>query len=314
MFNQVKKYAQQIRNDKLEGKYWIYVKNGNVSLIDRLPKEYHIKGDILVVDNPEQYLFEVNKRKATDKELKEFIWIGELNLDVNVDEDETIYGEVIPPELIRSHLLTLPVEDIVRSRRTSKEFKNVIDDNKFWCEVYERDYPNIKYDKNKCLKEYQEKYKWTKYLTITEEQLQECANKTNTNINDAIHLIHTMKFEKHESIFYFDPKNITLPINIIEKGKNKTESYFVLYSRLITFERPLVECLVSLTKGLIKNGQVYGRYFAYISFKDYINLYERMYGKDSFNKDYLTELNRYDRSKNNVDSQEVLAKFRKLAK
>ena len=64
------------------------------------------------------------------------------------------YGELIPKELIREHLLMLQIEDIIRNRRISKEFKGIIDENSFWDALIKRDYPNLKYSKDRCKNTY----------------------------------------------------------------------------------------------------------------------------------------------------------------
>ena len=315
MFSQVVKYAKEIRDNKLENKKWIYVDDKlKVHLIKNLPEEYWIKGDILTVYDPEMYLFEINKRKPTDKELGDFLWISDLyDKIVGVE-----YGEIVPKELIRNHLLTLPVEDIVRNRRTSKEFKDIIDDNYFWCEIYERDYPNKTYDKSKCLEEYQNKYKWKRSLYITQEQLRECANKVNHNISSIESVIKDIGLKKDvaNNFWYLDPKMGSIRRTLFKNIQSKNPQDYIVLEETSRNEYnvDIYQCLKSLIYIYIIHIEIiYDQYInVYIRYIDYIKLYEKVYGKDSFDRDFIIDAPKI--LGNNVNSQQLLAKFRKLAK
>ena len=81
ILKKVKKLYKQIKEDKLEGNIWIYFdENNNVYLIDKLPKKYWIKDNILVVYDPKQYLEEIYERKPTSEELDEFYYLGRINI------------------------------------------------------------------------------------------------------------------------------------------------------------------------------------------------------------------------------------------
>ena len=339
MFSQVVKYAKEIRDNKLENKKWIYVDDKlKVHLVSKLPEEYWIKGDILTVYDPETYLYEINKREPTDKELGDFLWISDLyGKRVGVE-----YGEIVPKELIRTHLLTLPVEDIIRSRRTSKEFKDVIDDNYFWCEMMERDYKGQVYDKSKCLEEYQNKYKWKRSLYITQEQLRECANKVNHNISSIESVIKDIGLKKDvaNNFWYLDPKMGSIRLTLFKDIQSKNpQNYIVLEETSENVD--IYQCLKPLMKNIIHIEIIYDKYIkVYIRYIDYIKLYEKVYGKDSFDRDFITDAtefltkerharifnihiferdfpNKYSAdkyNKYNETPQEVLSKFRKLAK
>ena len=83
-FDQVVNFAREIRKDKLEGKYWIYVdKKFVVHMVNKLPNQYWIKGDILVVDDVNTYLKEVNKREPTKTELASFVFIHDKPVEIS---------------------------------------------------------------------------------------------------------------------------------------------------------------------------------------------------------------------------------------
>lgn len=152
IFNEVVKYAQKIRKEKLENKYWIYVKDNNVYFTNVLPEQYHIKGDILVVDNPYSYLKEVNKREPTQIELSLFTFIGEKP----ILREEVIY---MPPEITKQFLMNMNYNDIIKSQRISKDYKKIIDDDNFWCELLKRDFKNKKIMLETCRETYDVYYK-----------------------------------------------------------------------------------------------------------------------------------------------------------
>ena len=83
-FDQVVNFAREIRKGKLEGKYWIYVdKKFVVHMVNKLPNQYWIKGDILVVDDVNTYLKEVNKRDPTKTELASFVFIHDKPVEIS---------------------------------------------------------------------------------------------------------------------------------------------------------------------------------------------------------------------------------------
>ena len=214
VFDQVKRYAKQVK--KFEN--WIYVNRDlNVYLIDKLPEKYYKKTDILIVDDPYKYLLEINKRKPTQKELDQF--------ELVTRTEEVIYADIVPPELIREKLLKLPIQDIVKNRRISKEYKGIIDDNKFWCELYERDYPKEKYDKTKCNEEYKRKFLLPK---ITLNQIKDVSKKYNVDEIDIIDLLERIHFRREANTWYFDPKSLFKDIVIFIIG----EKYFIEYSEI----------------------------------------------------------------------------------
>ena len=149
VFDQVVKYAQKIRKEKLENKYWIYVKDNNVYFTNVLPEQYHIKGDILVVDNPYSYLKEVNKREPTQIELGLFKLVGNKK---SILREEVIY---MPPEITKQFLMNMDYNDIIKSQRISKDYDKIIKDDNFWCELLKRDFKNKKIMLDTCRDTYE---------------------------------------------------------------------------------------------------------------------------------------------------------------
>ena len=219
------------------------------------------------------------------------------------------YEEIVPPELIREHLLSLPVEDIVRNRRVSKEFKNIIDKNDFWRELIERDYSN-KYDKNECLNEYKKNYKWKKYWTISYEELEKYSIETNIFIKTNLQWIGFNE-DKLNKLLYFDLKRgIYKLINFVRRKPKR----YVIFHHIYSLRNEAHQYIRMLIKGKIKciNESIYStKIIIYV--KDFIELYEMMYGKDSFDKDFIKEYSKYcGYRKSNYDPQKLLTKLKNL--
>ena len=329
MFSQVKKYAQQIKGGVNKV---IYVKDNNVYLIDKkdLPKSYYQKTDILFVDNPEQYLLEINKRKPTPQELKQFILI-------DLPIDETIYGEIIPPELIREQLLKLPIQDIIRNRRTSKEFKNVIDKNEFWCNLIERDYKGEEYDKTKCHEEYIDMYRRKNMLFVTLEKLKEISEKYNLNINIFVLLLENHYFKRKRNVWYFYPKDILKSDiffdNIEKLSKDMDYSLPIAdlnnYVQILETNYPVGlpsfdYYLYKKIRDILPSGIIIPNIDMFrnperklvIGYNEFIEAYEASYGKGSFDKDFIkvmTEILETKNSKYNETSQQLLLKYHNFA-
>ena len=145
MFADVVKFARQIKDEKLDKV--IYIKNNKTSLINKnqLPQTYYQKSNILFVDDPTAYLKEANNKNPTQQELSQFKLIGE---DIN---NEEVY---LPEELWEIIIMKKPINEIVKMRSLSKEWKRRID--KLWCKLLKRDFDMDK-DKN-CKKVYEKTY------------------------------------------------------------------------------------------------------------------------------------------------------------
>ena len=171
VLEKVIKYAQQIK-DKKSNKVIYVDKFLNVHLIDELPEGYYRKTDILIVDDPIKYMKEITKREPTANELKQFTLVGSI-IDVEPVEE----FKELPIDVMKEQLLRLPIGDIVKNRRISKEYKGIIDENNFWCDLIRRDYPNIKFNKDACENDYKEAYKLIRTLTVTNEKIESVIKK-----------------------------------------------------------------------------------------------------------------------------------------
>ena len=96
IYSKVVSYARVIRFKHMEGIKWVYVdKNLNVRITDKLPDQYYMKGDILVVDDPKEYLININKKEPSKNELDEFIYHGKKDICENVNIDYKPYKKEI---------------------------------------------------------------------------------------------------------------------------------------------------------------------------------------------------------------------------
>ena len=309
MYKQVVTYAQHIRKDKLENKFWIYVdKDLNVHLLNKLPNEYWIKGDILTVWDPEKYLYEVNKRKATKNELDQFRLIEPITKDIN----KLIYGKVIPPELIREHLLSLPIKDIVRSRTISKEFKNIIDKNEFWCKLIQRDFPEQPYDENNCYDSYKEMYPYKNLPFLSYKRIKEIAKKYNANVDDLSYLLDFLHYSgKTRYGRYFEPSYVlngrSFPIDIASNRKIR------IYAIEFNFDR--IPDKIKLLNELLPTLFHIDDDITIPSFKDFMDLYNKAYN-NNFDKDFIKSMVKSyrDIERYNATPQQLLKKYHVLAK
>ena len=176
IFEQVKKYAIDINSNNWKGKKWIYYHDGIVDLITRLPREYWRKTEILIVGDPTNYLRVINNRSPTEYELKLFTFF---------EPSEEFVRQ--PHDTMKEQLLKLPIGDIVNSRRISKEYKDIIDENSFWCQLLDRDYPKMKYNKDSCEATYKDIYLTLKSMTITDKQIDDAIKKyVRISIRDSV--------------------------------------------------------------------------------------------------------------------------------
>ena len=288
IYDQVKKFAEQIQEglDKV-----IYVKD-KVYLIDKekLPNKYYQKNNILFVDDRVKYLREINNREPNEEELDQFELI------------ERKYGEIIPPELIREHLLSLSIEDIVKLRRTSKEWKKVIDN--LWCDLIKRDYPGEKYNED-CYNKYKKLY-----TRITDKRIKKVADKYNVSEDDVAHLLIESKFDPSENdTFVLDFKQILNLITgmidfkncgIVLSGNSNTIKYLIKRSDYKEYLTNLFSAINELAPYIKDFPNINDESFKGVSIPKYIKisdkvfigLYEEEYGKGSFERDLILELNK----------------------
>ena len=316
IYDQVVNFAKEIKQKKLENKNWIYFKNNKVYLVNKLPNEYYQKTNILIVDDPVKYLREINKKEPSELELKQFTFVGEIiPLIEEPIKKEYIYGEIIPPELMREHLLSLPIKDILTMRSTSKEYINIID--KLWCDLIKRDYKNVKYDKNKCEEEYKEIYNIKKGLKISSQTVKKIIKKYDSKLKDEginkkafssnIDEILNKFFEKKED-YIFSPmftSNLRTVFNRLGEHFNVPPYYIEVNITDVFDDIASVnsENLIEIANNVLK--EILPKYFfvrsivinnelnssIYITLDDYIKIYN-IYKNNSFDKDFISHADR----------------------
>ena len=251
------------------------------------------------------------------------------------------YDEIIPPELIREHLLSLPIEDIMRCKRISKEWKNIIDN--IWYELIKRDFNVLPHDKINCKDEYKYRYIHRNVTSINVKDIIAIAdNKTkmfvdheynytdlgitlNELVHDVKETLISLGFNKHkydENILYFHTKRLMKNAFDNIKGmdpKNKIylgniESY-LLKKSVIRISSPNFSKYMDDIKYVIKvitlfkiKLDIYENKL-YIYNYSYYGYYEMPYGKGSFDKDFTAFVNKEYRQKN---SRKLLDKFHNI--
>lgn len=150
------------------------------------------------------------------------------------------YYNIIPTELIREQLSMLPVEDIVKFRRISKEWKTIIDS--LWFVLIKRDFPYQYYVKDDYQEDYKRLYKYRNMPFIVIQSIKDTVNNTDVSelktclkmlvipnprnyskylsrhldkedpdiIQFMLNILKTMNFKRYRNIYYYDPKNIFL--------------------------------------------------------------------------------------------------------
>ena len=312
VYDQVKKFAQQIKTEKLKDTV-IYVDNQLVvQLIDinELPDKYFKKTDILYVSNPYLYLKGINKRDPTKTELDQFKLI-EILPTILPTIKESRYGELIPPELMREHLLSLPLKDILKMKTVSKEYKNIIDN--LWCDLIKRDYPKVKYDKNNCYNEYRKIYGMDKYIVLDWVKIKDkittiLRREGSTILIDSeakrdieyLQYIFQLNVKKESDIWYVIPKKI-FDQNMDYISKYKTMKHglriggvivpFVYSDRLKIIVKELEEFKIyDIKTDMDKDQREPGITFSFgISRQNMEKLFDIVYGKNSFEKYYKEE-------------------------
>ena len=302
VYNQVVDYAKQIKQglNKI-----IYVDSKlKVHLINKneLPDEFYQKTAIVFVNNPKQYLREINKKEPTTQELSQFKLISNIYKEEPITQDE-VY---LPNELWEITLMNKPIEEIVKMRTLSKEWKNRIDS--LWCKLIERDFKTKNYDKNDCMKGY---ILYKNFVTIPIKEIIDKAKEISLDEKLALSIIKDLGFLEYDGILYFEPKSFF----------NK-DFYRNLSSRIISY-RPHLFGSMSFDSSENKTLFKFYKFLKMINLKpfdvdhaslefDYstmFNMYEKVYGKGSFSKDFIIEGNKYfkqGKHKNSKTLQEVL--------
>lgn len=251
---------------------------------------------------------------------------------------EVTYDEIIPPELIREHLLSLPIEDIIRYRRISKEWKDIIDN--LWYDLVKRDFNVLPHDKINCKEEYKYRYIHRNVTNINVKDIIAIAdNKTkmfvdhdynytdlgitlNELVHDVKETLINLGFNKHkydENILYFHTKRLmknafdnikdSLPQNKFYLGN--IEAYLLKLGKIKVSSPKFskyMDDIEYVIKGitLTRIRLTIDRNKLYISNSTYYQCYESSYGKGSFDKDFTEFVNKEYRQKN---SRKLLVKF-----
>ena len=317
-YKQIISYAQDIRKGLNKV---IYVdKDLKIYLINRneLPQQYYIKGDILFVHDPKQYLRALNNKDPTKYELDQF----KLPTVTILPTIEDYIHKDLPEDTIREYLLKLPVKDIVKSRRTSKEFKGIIDKNEFWCNLIERDYKGKNYDKTKCNEEYKELYKYEKMLFIRVEDFNIIKDLSERyQLKEYIlDIIKSITIERKGKL-YFDLDRVLS--YLVNKNRDlltiyKNRSYCKVWLHTSFYDGPNVNEYMNMLN-LIKN--ILPSIFEFdvigpgtsnllnINMKNFIKEYNNIYG--SFDRDYI-ELSKQHGGKINTIKHNLNRLYEKL--
>lgn len=232
--------------------------------------------------------------------------------------------EDLPEDTIIEYLLKLPVEDIVKNRRTSKEFMNIIDRNEFWCELMKRDYPNISYDKTDCMNEYKEIYNIFKHVYVTQTDLKEC-NKKIFMPSKEINIIMTLLgFTKSHDIWYFDP-GILFMENIFNQSSymfgnmlmKRPPKFLRLYIARRLPISDVSDNIINCLNKLLGEKPFFSRagqdVYIYSYYGNYIKMYEKVYGKGSFGKDFTFFANKFiNQQRINTTPIYLLNKFKSV--
>ena len=296
VLEKVIKYAQQIK-DKKSNKVIYVDKFLNVHLIDELPQGYYRKTDILIVDDPIKYMKEITRREPTANELKQFTLVGNI-IDVEPVEE----FKELPIDVMKEQLLRLPIGDIVKNRRISKEYKGIIDENNFWCDLIRRDYPNIKFNKDACENDYKEAYKLVRSLTVTNEKIESVIKKYKLDMkklkkyidDDLINIGFKREGDKYVYKLDINENFYRTVINLLSFHDIPNKDIFIgdgklhmFTTRSIVNRETYYKILKEILPVLIDSET--SRYF-YMSLRNYIMLYN-IINNYSFNKDFLTVAN-----------------------
>lgn len=182
-----------------------------------------------------------------------------------------MYSDV-PTELMKEHLLSLPIEDIIKCRLVSKEFKSVIDD--IWIDLLRRDYPDEICKKKNCQKRYKVLFNKYKYMP-----------KIILDKIEYITLIEEIGFKKYKDAWYWDPQQLFKSDlqNILPKS-----SCFTVIRYTSALFRDLHYMKDILPKIFMFD---YFTNSIYITYYNFFTIYESVYGKGSFDKEFLSRFN-----------------------
>ena len=304
IYDDVVRYAKQIKTEKSEGKKWIYFKNNKVYLIDKLPNSYYQKTVILIVDDPVTYLKEINKREPTKNELDQFKFIGEII--PLIDEKEEVY---LPNELWEITIMNKPIKEILEMRSLSKEWKDRIDS--LWCKLIERDY-GVKQTDN-CYEQYKLLYNMPKiYIKDIEKSIKKFMtdkllkhmDKDFDLLSYFIKELQDHSFKQVGNILYFDPKakiykHKSVLIRVIIDKEDEVVISGIKYLPILgggygSYHEDLIKVLDDMIYSFLSKPMIIEHGIISIKPKDFKKIYEKLYGKNSLNKELLNFINTRD--------------------
>ena len=173
-----------------------------------------------------------------------------------------------------------------------------------------RDYPNVKYDKDDCLKAYKI-YKNYVYVSINKV----CCG---FDINEIKTILKNFGYIEYYDIIYFEPRTFflgdTTLMSELYYSKVNNSNKVMIHIGLINFDNPYYKQnrinINKTIKELFPHKDVYTPL-------QILNLYDKVYGKGSFDKDFIIEMNKYlhknkRKIKILVSSQEILNHFHKI--
>jgi hypothetical protein len=87
---------------------------------------------------------------SLEKYIHDIVFRREINSQVLFQKNV----RKVSTDSIREELMDMTISEILDKRLVSKEWKQIIDENSFWCRLLDRDYPEYDHQKTDCLNSY----------------------------------------------------------------------------------------------------------------------------------------------------------------
>ena len=307
---QIAKLTKYIKDNE-----YVYVSDKlTVHLMKYLPSKYYIK-DILIVEDPKQYLTYIHKREPTNIELSQFILVKQKIRKMG----DIVYDDIVPPEVTKISLIYLPMNQILKMRTLSKTYKNIIDT--MWYDLMKRDYPNEIFDKTIPFITYKFLFCIKKMPSITLDYIIQKTTWTNLwEPEQLIPIIEAIGFTRHHNVWYFDPRRVFSHIHIKDlmsgciycdiklfNGREYTIDNAMNMSHARTLFYKVSEVLPEkFYIDFPETGNTH-IYYSYV-----LKMYDSVYGKGSFDEDFISIVSKID--KKGKTSKELLDRFHEIAK
>ena len=292
---QIAKLTKYIRDNE-----YVYVSDKlTVHLMKDLPSKYYIK-DNLIVENPFQYLSYIHNREPTKNELSQFILVKQKIRKMG----DIIYDDIVPAELIKKSLTYLSLNQILMMRTLSKEYMNIIDT--MWYDLMKRDYPNEIFDKTIPFITYKFLFCVKRMPNITLDLIMKKIEWTFRKPEELIPVIEAIGFIRHHDTWYFNPKRIFKCIDLqnLLSGFQFIRSIELFDGKKYAIEN---EMIMSHANTLFyKVSQVLPEKFhicfnetgkTFISHGYAFKMYESVYGKGSFDEDFMSTISERNKKK-----------------